>query len=310
MLEVIGVGESDVDIYLQAAHPPRRGEKVRAREIGKLPGGMIGNFCAGVANYGVPCGIVTVVGDDEYGNLALKDYRSRGIDTTGLTVVPGGQTFYCVVHIDLTGEKSLTAVVTPLANPTVEQVPANYLRQAKYVHINSMDRTLAGYVTDCLAGSGTRLSLDYESHAEKAGFDSWRPVLEKTAVLFLNEEGLESLLPGLTTDEAAPQILALGVEYLVITCAEKGGLIYTADGCHCYRAFRAGQVADTTGAGDCFNAAFLCGVLRGRSVEEAARYAAAAAALSIRTVGARAGSPTREEVLAFLAGGPEEIFCE
>lgn len=47
MPEIIGVGESDVDVYLQVDHPPRRGEKVRAREIGKLPGGMIGNFCAG-----------------------------------------------------------------------------------------------------------------------------------------------------------------------------------------------------------------------------------------------------------------------
>ena len=41
MPEIIGVGESDVDVYLQVDHPPRRGEKVRAREIGKLPGGMI-----------------------------------------------------------------------------------------------------------------------------------------------------------------------------------------------------------------------------------------------------------------------------
>ena len=40
MPEIIGVGESDVDVYLQVDHPPRRGEKVRAREIGKLPGGM------------------------------------------------------------------------------------------------------------------------------------------------------------------------------------------------------------------------------------------------------------------------------
>lgn len=308
MLEIIGVGESDVDIYLEVDHPPRRGEKVRAREIGKLPGGMIGNFCAGAANYGVSCGIVSVVGDDENGKIARADYEGRGIDTSGLLTVPGEQTFYCVVHIDATGEKCLSAVVTPLANPKPEQVPVDYIRQAQYVHVNSMDFTLAKFVADSIAGSTARLSLDYESHAENPGFYSWKPVLEKTAMLFINEDGLQNLLPDLSAPIAAERILGLGVGYVVVTCAEKGGMVYSAKGCHSYRAFQAKKAVDTTGAGDCFNAAFLCGILRGNSVEESARYAAAASTLSIQKVGARTGLPTRGEVLAFLAGNPQEIM--
>ena len=257
MPEIIGVGESDVDVYLQVDHPPRRGEKVRAREIGKLPGGMIGNFCAGVAKHGVSCGIVSVVGDDENGKIALADYQGRGIDTAGLTVEPGKATFYCVVHIDGTGEKCLTAVQTPLMSPRPEQVPADYIRRAKYVHVNSMDYTLALHVAKTIAGSGAGLSLDYEAHAEHPGFDAWKPVLEQTSVLFVNEDGLESLLPGLTMDQAAERILPLGVQYMVVTCAEKGGAVFTKDQSIQYRAYRAAHVADTTGAGDCFNAAFL-----------------------------------------------------
>lgn len=310
MLDIIGVGESDVDIYLEVDHPPRRGEKVRAKEIGKLPGGMIGNFCASAANYGVSCGIVSVVGDDENGKLAREDYCGRGIDTTGLLTVPGGQTFYCVVHVDETGEKCLTAVVTPLVNPTPEQVPVDYIRQSKYVHVNSMDFALAKFVADSISDSCARLTLDYESHAENPGFDSWKPVLEKTAVLFVNEEGLESLLPGLLTETAAERILRTGVEYVVVTCAEKGGAVYTNEGCCSYRAFKADRVVDTTGAGDCFNAAFLCGILSGQDVGASARYAAAASTLSIQRVGARTGLPKWEEVLKFLDGNPEEIICE
>lgn len=234
MPEIIGVVESDVDIYLQVDHPPRRSEKVRAREISKLPGSMIGNFCAGVAKHGVSCGIVSVVGDDENGKIALADYQGHGIDTAGLTVEPGKAAFYRVVHIDGTGEKCLTAVQTPLMSPRPEQVPDDYIRQEKYVYVNSMDYTLALHVAKALVGSGAGLSLDYEAHAERPGFASWKPVLEQTAVLFVNEDGLESLLPGLSMEEAAGRILSLGVRYMAVTCAEKGGAdprIYHGAGC-------------------------------------------------------------------------------
>ena len=65
--------------------------------------------------------------------------------------------------------------------------------------------------------------------------------------------------------------------------------------------------ADTTGAGDCFNAAFLSEIVRGSDPKAAARYAAAASTISIGAVGARTGLPAREQVLAFLAAEPEQI---
>lgn len=179
MLDIIGVGESDIDIYLRADHPPARGGKVRAEEIGRFPGGMIGNFCSAAARLGMRCGIVSALGDDENGRQALRDYRERGIDTAGLAVKAGGQTFYCVVHVDASGEKSLTAVVTDLISPALKDIDFSYVRSASRVHLNSMDRRLAVHVADNIGPGPRRLSLDYEEHADGPGFDSWRGVLEK-----------------------------------------------------------------------------------------------------------------------------------
>jgi ribokinase len=60
------------------------------------------------------------------------------------------------------------------------------------------------------------------------------------------------------------------------------------------------EVADTTGAGDSLNGALAAELARGRELEDAARFAVAAASLSTRRAGAREGMPRRAEVEAAL----------
>ena len=65
-------------------------------------------------------------------------------------------------------------------------------------------------------------------------------------------------------------------------------------------------VVDTTGAGDCFAAAFLTAYLRHSPLDQALRYASAAAALSIQAYGARGALPTDVEVQACLTNQQEQ----
>ncbi len=59
-------------------------------------------------------------------------------------------------------------------------------------------------------------------------------------------------------------------------------------------------VKDTTGAGDCFNAAFIHGLLQGWPLESVAIFANAEAAISITEIGAQTAQPTYENVIEFL----------
>jgi ribokinase len=61
------------------------------------------------------------------------------------------------------------------------------------------------------------------------------------------------------------------------------------------------DVIDTVGAGDCFNGAFAVALLEGLDAWAAARFASAAAAISVSRRGAQASMPSRAEVEEFLA---------
>jgi sugar/nucleoside kinase (ribokinase family) len=65
------------------------------------------------------------------------------------------------------------------------------------------------------------------------------------------------------------------------------------------------DAVDATGAGDCFNGALAAGLAEGKTLLEAARFAMAAAALSVTRRGAIPSLPTRQEVEEFLANDPE-----
>jgi sugar/nucleoside kinase (ribokinase family) len=62
------------------------------------------------------------------------------------------------------------------------------------------------------------------------------------------------------------------------------------------------DVVDTTGAGDCFAGGYLAAIQRGRPVEEAARLANAAGALSVRRVGAVGGVLSWEDTQDWMRG--------
>jgi Sugar kinases, ribokinase family len=302
-MDIIGVGDSGVDLILEIEAMPERGNKCRARELAKNPGGMIGNFCTAAAKLGMNCGVVSAVGNDGYGQIVTDDYRKNGIDIANLMVVNDAATFYAVVLLDKEGEKYLFTVDTPLLSPPLERIDINYLWTAKYVHLNSMDHDLAAYAIHSLRDSAVNISLDYEIHADKPGLENWGALFKEIEVLFINQAAIESLFKEnfQTIDTAARSLLTCGMDTVVVTCAEKGGYVFSREEAIRYEAVVVEKVADTTGAGDCFNAAFLSARIRGLDLQRSAQTAAVAAALSIQKVGAREGQPTLQELESALS---------
>ena len=64
------------------------------------------------------------------------------------------------------------------------------------------------------------------------------------------------------------------------------------------------DAVDTTAAGDVFNGALAVALIEGRDVIGAARFASAAAAISVTRPGARDSAPSRAEIDAWLRGTP------
>lgn len=299
MLDVIGIGDAGIDLMVEVDHIPAHDEKVRGKLLGKFPGGIIGNFCAAAAKFGAATGVVAKLGGDEFGQLCLNDFLKRGINVDGLVLSEKENTYFCVVHLDHTGEKALTIIQTSCIVPKIEEINLEYVRRGKYVHMATLDLNLVNYVFRNLEGSGSVSSLDIESTASNADGHLWDDVLQKLDIAFPNVAGLYALTGEDDIKKGALCLLERGVKMVVVTCGSQGVKIFK-DQYFFEHPIYPVDVKDTTGAGDCFNAVFITCLSNHLPIEKAAKYASAAAAISIQFVGAREGLPSRDEVDLFL----------
>jgi sugar/nucleoside kinase (ribokinase family) len=267
--------------------------------LGKFPGGIIGNFCCAAAKFGAKTGIASVVGDDEFGRICKNDYIASRVDTRGLVVKKEEATYFCIVLLDETGEKALTVIETPLLTPGVKDINLEYISRCRYLHLTSLDFSLVKYVCTQVSDENVKISIDIESHADRAGLDEWRGILKKVSLVFTNDLGIQTLFSDDDVVKNAQKIIEMGAQTVVLTRGAEGASIFTREEHFSFPAFKV-KVRDTTGAGDCFNAVFLSSLVKGFSLIEATRYATAAAALAIQQIGARTGFPTQQEVEAFL----------
>jgi ribokinase len=197
------------------------------------------------------------------------------------------------------GENSI--VVVPGANGKVD--PAYVDSQAELIRSAGMVLcqlelpmdTLSRVVELC-ADACVSLMLDPAPAATLPG-EVWR----KTAWFTPNEtEAALYLGEALKPEDGAHQLLGRGLRGVALKRGGEGAYLAVAGGKADWAPAFTVQAVDTVGAGDCVNGAFAVALLEGKDPWAAARFASAAAAISVTRKGAQASMPSRSEVDEFL----------
>jgi sugar/nucleoside kinase (ribokinase family) len=129
--------------------------------------------------------------------------------------------------------------------------------------------------------------------------DAAKAMLRYTDIVFSSEEGLRTLTGSNSADYGVGEILSTGPEIVVLTMGSRGAALFTSKGRYSTAVYDV-PVKDTTGAGDCFHAAFLYGILSDWNLQCCLEFASAASAILVQKIGARGGLPSLLEVQNFM----------
>ncbi len=313
-LDILVIGEVNPDVIVSDPDPrPAFGQVERlVREIHLTIGSSSVIMACAAARLGLRVAIVGVVGEDVFGRFMVDAMRGHGLDVSAVRVDPDAPTGASVVLSDGRDRAILTARGT-IGSLTAEDVSPALLARARHLHIGSwfLQSGLRPGVRGLLAAArdaGLTTSLDPNWDPDERWDSGLRDLLPGLDVVFPNDA--EAIAIGGADDvEAAAVALARagadgrgGGPLVVVKRGREGAFIASADGVVESVGAYPVDAADTTGAGDAFDAGFLAGWLEGRSQADTLRLAAISGALSTRAVGGTEGLASRADLDAALAG--------
>lgn len=313
MPEIIAVGETMVSFV-----PEKKGYLRYGMSFIPKVAGAESNLAVYVSRFGHTAGWISRLGEDEFGYLIRNTIRAEGVDTSHVRLVEGERSGVMFRQMLPGRETSVFYYRKDSAASGMDEsdVSAEYIKGAKILHLTgitpvlsesclSMTRAAMDMVRDC----GSMVSFDPNIRKKLWGSRDYSEILremtleadivmlgrEEAGILFGTEEVcriLELLFQHGRTKYAAVKDGSRGA----VAAVPGESVVIPSYPCCC---------VDPIGAGDAFDAGFLCGILEGRSIEECGKMGAAAGAMATECEGDTEGCPSRRQLELFLRGREE-----
>jgi sugar/nucleoside kinase (ribokinase family) len=263
----LAFGDLGVDSVAMIDHLPKADEKLWVEPVGDFSGGMMGNAAVAVASLGVSSGVVSLIGDDERGDLVLEGLHRRGVDTRFVRRV-NAPTFWALSLTVSSGDRTLIQFPTPAFGGDWEGFDRSLLSGTRWVHSIAEEGAPVGPLLRDARRAGATTSLDIElPYALRPELSD---VLEHVDVAFMNSAAADALGG---PEEAARFVQERGATTALVTLGENGAFLREASGtCRSFTPTIVDAV-DTNGAGDQFAGAYAAGILKGFEAGDAAELA-------------------------------------
>ncbi|MHC4878131.1 MAG: ribokinase [Planctomycetota bacterium] len=307
--EIIVLGSVNVDLVIRSARLPRAGETVLGGTFYEAAGGKGANqaVAAARASSGT-VGFVAAVGSDDFGRRSIKQLRSEGILTQHVRMIDGEATGVALIMVDEHGENQISVASGANAQFTPDDVAAvseDWFETAK-VFVACLESPIETVVAGLQRAKHHGLTTVL--NPAPACEDVRDPEILKLVDVLTPNETEATFLSGWDVLEDledvciwCEQLQQKGSRAVVITRSERGCVVRDSVGDPSLIAPYVVDAVDATAAGDCFNGTLAVALAEGQSLIEAARFANAAAALSVQQQGAVPSLPGRNSIDAFAA---------
>lgn len=295
--KVVCIGSLNVDnsLYVEGFCKDDQEQPIAKLMIGS--GGQAANVADGLARLGKQACFYGNIGNDAHTKMLLKDLDAAGVDYSLCRRTDNPNNVVYAI-IDKYGRRQLYAY--NYVDLALDEVPEGLFNDASFVVFTSliMEGVVDFYVALAKQARrrGTAVVMDPGNILAKLGLERLNPLLALCDYILPSRSEVELLVGSIGDVEK----LAALVPHVIVTRSEEGASYY-AKGSHEHfpvKPLGDRRCVDTTGAGDCFTAAFVAALLDGRTVLEAIGFSLLASRLSITRRGARC-MPSPEEIEVF-----------
>ncbi|GAB4112694.1 MAG: sugar kinase [Candidatus Caldatribacteriota bacterium] len=288
MAEIWTMGEVLVEIMRPHPDMPL---KVVGEFLGPFPSGAPAIFADTVAKLGHSAGIIGGVGKDDFGEVVLNRLKRDGVNCENVLLVGEKPTAVAFVTYFKDGSRKFIFHIDGTSATATRNLPARHIPRADFFHImgcslmiNEKFRTAILKNTEAFFQKGAKISFDPNIRKEllkdKNIQELLKPIMQYCSIIFPGIEELYMITGKESIPEGIKELFKNNlIKLIVLKKGKEGCTIYSREEMINVPAFLIQEI-DPTGAGDCFDAAFLCALAEDKSLYDCGRKASAAAALN------------------------------
>jgi ribokinase len=282
--------------------PFEKAEVIEA--VGNAP-----NAAVSFERLGLQSGLVSNVGDDQFGRDIINKLKQEGVDTRFVHINKHKQSNY---HYVLWYKEERTILIKH------EEYDYNWPRfrasdLPKWVYFSSISKnaldTYHDEIIDWLKENPeVKMAFQPGTYQMEAGVERLKELYQHTEVVVLNREEAVQVSGGNYDDlhDLLDRFHSYGCKIVCITDGPAGA--YASDGQNRYKMPLYPDPAppvERTGAGDAFASTFVAALVKGNTVEGALQWAPINSMNVVQNVGAQAGLLKEAELESLLEKAPE-----
>lgn len=296
--DVVGFGTNAIDYLIRLPEYPQFNSKIEFTSYSLQAGGEVASTLVGLQRLGFKTTYAGRFGSDANGEIGVQSLIDDGVDTRFVEVVGDAQTQLAFIIIDEhSGERTILWKRDKRLGFSKKDAPLEATSLGKILHLTPHDTDAAIALATEAKNHGAIVTIDIDNLFD--GIENLLPLVD----VVIASSDLPRKITGLIDERASQKKLVekFGCAIIGVTLGTRGSLFVCGGEFIETPSFAVpGVCVDTTGAGDAFRTGFLYGMLCGETVENAAIYANAVAALKCRSIGARTALPTRVELEDFI----------
>jgi sugar/nucleoside kinase (ribokinase family) len=290
---------------------------------GPYPSGAPAIFIDTVGRLGHEAVIIGAVGDDDFGKFILDRLKSDGVNCANVNKSKEYSTGVAFVTYFEDGSRKFLYHIGNSAASDFLSPDYDELTDVSYVHVMGCSLMASEKFRDEIIAlvnelfkKGAKVSFDpnirkelvKDNSGQKEAIDT---ITSLSSIILPGEEELMFITDETSIEAAIKKaFMNPNLEIIALKMGSRGCKVFTKDG-YTYE-FGTYPIipVDTTGAGDCFDGAFISSILSNRTIEDSIMIASAAAALNTQSFGPMEGRVTHESIFDMINKNDDQKVCK
>ena len=297
---ILCIGMPVRELTFRVGGVPARGSKENATHFDEICGGNALNAAIGIVRLGGRASVCGPMGDvrETSSRYIFEKLAQEGIETTHVVHMPGLVTPISAVLVDPSGERTIVTFRDPELWKVRLPPTETLLDDCAAILTESR---CAEFCTE-LCAEAVRRGIPVIVDVDRA-MSLREGLLNASSHLVFSSEPLQETADVADDAKALKKIAKLTPSFLAGTRGPRGTIWLDENGAIQETPAFPVHTVDTLGAGDVFHGAFALAITEKQELQQALRFASAAAALKCTRFGGAFAAPQRAEVEALLSQG-------